>query len=86
MVTSLNAWDRFVSIHYWWMDAMVALWMLFGLMLFIIEPLVVGPHLEQELRSKPVKALARIEGLHWILLTLGLLVIAAVVAGVHGWF
>jgi uncharacterized membrane protein len=86
MVASLKAWDRFVSIHYWWMDAMVALWLLFGLMLFIIEPLVVGPRLVKELRSKPDKALARVEGLHWILLTLSLLVIAAVVAGVHGWF
>ena len=86
MVYSLDAWPRFASIHYWWMDAMAALWLLFGLMLFIIEPFVVGPYLERELGSKPAKALARAEGPHWILLILSLLVIAAVVAGVHGWF
>ena len=85
MVGSLDAWGRFASIHYWWMDAMVGLWLLFGLMLFVIEPLVVGPRLEWELRSKPAKALARMEALHWILLVLSLLVIAGAVAGVYGW-
>lgn len=43
MVASLGAWARFAEPHYWWMDAMVALWVVFGLMLFIFEPLVVGP-------------------------------------------
>ncbi len=85
MVGSLDAWGRFASMHYWWMDAMVGLWLLFGPMLFVIEPLVAGPRLEWELRSKPAKALARMEALHWILLVVSLLVIAGAVAGVYGW-
>lgn len=85
MVYSLRAWAWFMAARFWWMDAMVALWLLFGLMLFLVEPLVVGPRLERELAIEPAKALARIETLHWILLVVSLLVIAAVVAGVHGW-
>lgn len=85
MVYALNAWTRFTEAHYWWMDAMVALWLLFGLMLFLIEPLIVGPRLQRKLINEPGKALARIEALHWVLLVLSLLVIAAVVAGIYGW-
>jgi uncharacterized membrane protein len=85
MVYSLHAWAWFTAGHFWWMDAMVALWLLFGLMLFLIEPLIVAPRLERELTNEPAKALARIETLHWIILIVSLLVIAAVVAGVQGW-
>lgn len=84
MVGSLDAWARFTNIHYWWMHAMVALWVIFGLMLFVIEPLVVGPRLERTLRSAPVGALRRIEAMHWVLLGLSLFVIAVVVAGIYG--
>lgn len=86
MVVALNAWLRFTQAHYWWMHAMVALWLVFGLMLFLIEPLIVGPRLERELASEPAKALARIETMHWVLLVLSLMVIAAAVAGIYGWF
>jgi hypothetical protein len=85
MVGSLDAWARFTNAHYWWMDAMVALWVIFGLMLFVIEPLVAGPRLERTLRTKPAAALRKIEVLHWVLLVLSLLVIAVVVAGIYGW-
>lgn len=84
MVGSLDAWGRFRSIHFWWMDAMVALWAIFGLLLFLIEPFIVGPRLEETLRSEPAKALRRIEAMHWVLLGLSLFVIAAVVAGIYG--
>jgi uncharacterized membrane protein len=86
MVGSLNAWARFTEVRYWWIDAMVALWVIFGLLLFVIEPLVVGPRLERRLKAETAGALARIQAMHWILLVLSLLVIAAAVAGTHGWF
>ncbi len=85
MVEALHAWVWFASVHFWWMDAMVALWLLFGLVLFLLEPLVVAPHLERELASRPAEALTRIQTLHWIILVVSLFVIAIVVAGVYGW-
>jgi uncharacterized membrane protein len=39
MVVRLDLWDRFLSVEYWWMHAMVAVWLLFTLMLFVVEPL-----------------------------------------------
>src|SRR6516164_7688348 len=38
MVVRLDLWDRFLSVEYWWMHAMVAVWLLFTLMLFVAEP------------------------------------------------
>jgi uncharacterized membrane protein len=86
MVGSLGAWKRFVEPHYWWMNAMVGLWVAFGLMLFIVEPLVVGPRIRRSLASEPRAALVRIEVLHWVLLALSLAVIASVVGGIYGLF
>lgn len=85
MVGWLDAWARFTEARYWWMHAMVALWLVFGLLLFVIEPLVVGPRLERRLVIDPAKTLARMESLHWLLLVLSLLVIAGAVAGIYGW-
>lgn len=84
MLGSLGAWERFVEPHYWWMDVMVGLRAIFGLMLFIIEPLVVGPRIRCILASEPHRAIVRMEALHWVLLVLSLLVIAAVVSGIYG--
>lgn len=84
MVAYLGAWERFGQGHYWWMSAMVALWVLFGLMLFIIEPFVFGPKIRQRLLTEPKAALARIETMHWVLLILSLFVIGVVVAGIYG--
>lgn len=41
MLIKMNAWDRFQSAAFWWMHLMVAVWILFALMIYIIEPLLV---------------------------------------------
>jgi uncharacterized membrane protein len=86
MVSYLEAWPRFVESHYWWMDAMAGLWVIFGLMLFIVEPLVVGPHVRQSLAREPRRALVRMGMIHWVLLGISLMVIASVVGGIYGLF
>jgi uncharacterized membrane protein len=86
MLASLGVWARFVEPHYWWMHAMVGLWLLFGLLLFAIEPLVVGPRIRRSLACKPQQTIVRMQGLHAGLLVLSLFVIAAVVGGIYGLF
>ena len=39
MVVRLDLWGCFLSIAYWWMHAMVGVWLLFTLTLFLAEPL-----------------------------------------------
>ena len=40
LIIRLDLWGRFLSAAYWWMDTRVALWLLFTLMLFVAELLV----------------------------------------------
>lgn len=83
MLARMDAWGRFGAVAYWWMDAMVLVWAIFALVLFVIEPLVLHR------RTAPVAAdprarLLRLARVHWVLLALSLLTIAGAVAGSHG--
>ena len=48
MVQRLDLLDRFSSIKYWWMHAMLFVWLLFTLMLFVVEPLLKSAELLYE--------------------------------------
>jgi hypothetical protein len=39
MIYRLDLWSQFASVAFWWMHAMTALWRIFTLMLFVLEPL-----------------------------------------------
>jgi hypothetical protein len=68
------------------MAAMVLVWALFTLMLFILEPLVLHRWFEQRARHDPAGTLTLIVRMHWLLLVVSLLTIAGAVAGSHGAF
>lgn len=82
MLYRLDMWDRFRHAAYWWIDAMVAVWLVFTLMLFIVEPL----HLHRRLfgQSEPELAFRRVEWLHRILLFISLVTVLGAVMGSHG--
>ena len=40
MTQRLELWERFRSSEFWWMHAMVCLWLLFAVVLFVAEPLI----------------------------------------------
>ena len=40
MLWRLDLWDRFHAASFWWMHAMVCLWLLFAFVLFVAEPLI----------------------------------------------
>jgi hypothetical protein len=41
MIMKLDGWDRFGDASFWWLDLMVVVWVLFALMVYILEPLVI---------------------------------------------
>ncbi|MDA1101344.1 MAG: hypothetical protein O2967_20455 [Proteobacteria bacterium] len=84
MLYVLDAWERFGDPGYWWLHAMSALWLVFTLMLFVLEPLVLHKWFARRARSQPDRTLALIQRLHWVLLTASLITVAGAVAGVHG--
>ena len=50
MLIRFDLWDRFFSLGYWWMHAMVLTWLIFTVMLFVAEPLFL--HRRLILRAK----------------------------------
>jgi uncharacterized membrane protein len=84
MVWRLDAWDRFRSADFWWMHAMVLVWLVFTLMLFVIEPLFLERFLARRAEAAPESTYRLVEWLHRILLTVSLLTAAGAVAGSIG--
>jgi uncharacterized membrane protein len=78
-----DLWDRFHDPHFWWMTAMFGLWLVFMLMLFVIEPLG-HASFEKKARQDPVATFRRMSRLHQILLLLTALTAFGAVAGAHG--
>jgi uncharacterized membrane protein len=84
MVWRLDARDRFLSAGFWWMHAMVLTWLVFTLMLFVIEPLFLERLLARRAATAPEATYRLIEWLHRALLGLSLLTVAGAVAGSLG--
>ncbi len=85
MVHALDAWERFAQLHYWWMHAMVIVWLIFTVMLFVLEPLVLHRYFLARAERDSRGTFAMIQRLHWLLLAISLLTVAVAVAGSHGW-
>jgi hypothetical protein len=85
MIDRADLWDRFRVAEFWWMHAMVALWLVFAVLLFVAEPLFPRHRFEHWAMVQPDAAFGRVERLHWLLLVLSLVTIFGAVAGSHGW-
>jgi uncharacterized membrane protein len=86
MLYQYDLWDRFTEVRYWWMDLMVAVWLLFALMLFAIGPFVFRHVVHKRAEQAPEATLALMLCLHRVLLTLSLIAIFAAVGGSQGLF
>ena len=84
LVHALDLWHRYAELRYWWMSAMVLVWAIFTLMLFVLEPLVLHRTLQARARRDPRGTLRMISRMHWVLLALSLATVAGAVAGSHG--
>lgn len=85
LIDALDAWGRFSLASFWWMHAMVLIWVLFTLMLFVLEPLVLRRLFLRLAAKDPERIFKIMQTMHWVLLTLSLLTVAGAVAGSHGW-
>jgi uncharacterized membrane protein len=84
MTDRLGLWDRFRSGEFWWMHAMVGVWLLFTVILFVAEPLVLDRWFHERAMSAPDAAFAWLNRAHWLLLVISLITILAAVAGSQG--
>jgi uncharacterized membrane protein len=84
MLIRFDLWDRFRFASFWWMHAMVVVWLLFTAMLFAAEPLFLHRWLDRRAREKPEATFRLVEWFHWAMLLLSAVTILGAVAGTHG--
>jgi hypothetical protein len=85
LVWRFDLWPRFAEARFWWMHAMVAVWLLFTLMLFMLEPLFLHRGLLERSCRDPSGTFVLIQRFHWVLLALSLVTVFGAVAGSHGY-
>jgi uncharacterized membrane protein len=81
MIMKLDGWDRFGDATFWWLDLMVALWVAFALMVYILEPLVIHRMFHDFALLQKDRAFALATVLHAVALCVSA---CAIVAGVLG--
>jgi uncharacterized membrane protein len=86
MLYAYDLWGRFAHAEFWWMHLMVGVWTLFALILFVLEPLVVGRIVRRRAATEPQAVLARLLWMHRVLLVLALAATVGAVGGAHGLF
>jgi uncharacterized membrane protein len=84
MLIRLDLWYRFRELSFWWMQAMVLVWLLFTLLLFVLEPAFLHRWFRARSSAAPEATFALVEWLHRALLTLSLVTAFGAVAGTHG--
>ncbi len=86
MLYEMDAWGRYLDVKFWWIHAMTIVWILFTLVLFVLEPLVLHKLFKKYAEENPEKTFIIIHRAHWVLLTLSLITITGAIAGSHGWY
>ncbi len=85
LVWRFDLWARFAELRFWWMHAMVAIWAIFTLMLFVLEPLFLHRRLRERSRRDPFGTFVIIQRFLWVLLVVSLITVIGAVAGSHGY-
>lgn len=86
MLYELNLWSRYLDYRFWWIHAMTLVWIIFSVILFVLEPLILHKVFNKFAIINPVMTFGIMHTLHWVLLIISLITIAGAVAGSHGWF
>jgi uncharacterized membrane protein len=84
MLIKLDAWDRFQYVSFWWMHLMVAVWILFAFMIYVLEPLAIHRVFHEYALRQKDRAFALATRLHAVALLISVVAIAAGVLGAHG--
>lgn len=86
MLYELNVWNRYFDYRFWWLHAMTLVWLLFSMILYVLEPLLLHRLFKKYAKEKPKRTFTIMHRLHWVLLIVSLITTAGAVAGSHGWF
>jgi uncharacterized membrane protein len=83
MAWRLDLWAQFADPGFWWLDAMVLVWVLFMLAVFVVEPLG-HKRLAARAARDPAAVLRRLFRVHLVLLSAAAVTILGAVVGSRG--
>jgi uncharacterized membrane protein len=84
MLAKLDVWERFQYASFWWLDLMVAVWIVFALLVYVLEPLVLHRRFREFALHNKNRAFAAAMGFHVAALAISAFAIVAGVLGAHG--
>jgi len=84
MIQGLNGWGRYLEPSFWWVHLMTVVWLVFTLVLFVLEPLFLHRWFKEAAERDSDRAFRILHRFHVLLLTVSLIAIAGAVAGVRG--
>ena len=84
MLQGLDAWGRYQHLSFWWIHLMTFVWLVFTLVLFVLEPLFLHRWFRAFAERDSNRAFRLLHRFHVLLLTVSLIAIAGAVAGVRG--
>jgi len=84
MLWLTDGWGLFLMPEYWWMHLMVAVWTIFSLVLFVLEPLFLHRWFHDRATRDPEGTFLLVLRLHRVLLVLSALAVSGAVQGAHG--
>lgn len=84
MTWRLDVWSRFLDARYWWMHAMLALWVMFSIVLFVAEPLFLHRWFRTRALQAPEASYLMLQRFHAVALVVSLITTGGAVIGAHG--
>lgn len=84
MLYKLQGWMWLLDPEHWWLMLMIAVWSIFALMVFVLEPLVIHRLFHGFILRDKERAFALAIRLHALALAISTVAIAAGVLGAHG--
>jgi uncharacterized membrane protein len=84
MLYRLDAWEHLRDARFWWLDLMIAVWFVFALMVYVLEPLGIERAFRKFAWQDMHRAFALAIRLHAIALVVAALAIVGGIMGAHG--
>jgi uncharacterized membrane protein len=84
MLYAFDAWDRFEYLSFWWLHLMVAVWAVFALMVYVLEPLLIHRAFHDFALRETKRAFTTAICLHATALVISVIAVGAGVLGAHG--
>jgi uncharacterized membrane protein len=84
MLHALNAWNRYLVPAFWWIHLMTFVWLVFTVVLFILEPAFLHRWFRDQATRDSDRAFRWLHTMHRILLIVSLTAIFGAIAGSRG--